>query len=176
MRTLAAMITGLGLLYAPSASADWQYTKWGMSLDELLASSGAKVVRTTPKEQKDGEIDIVGRPMAKTTYVGGGITYDARFYFDGGKLTGVRLLPKSLSDALKTQSRLRSVYGEPREAKDRMVTGGGCRDIVESWHAEADGNRIHFGAHFCIKMHPWNGLQMYSVLYQPVLSKKDAGL
>jgi hypothetical protein len=33
----------VGLLYAPAAQADWQYTRWGMTPEQVVAASGGQV-------------------------------------------------------------------------------------------------------------------------------------
>jgi len=55
-------------MWLPSASeANWQNTRWDMSLEELLAAR-ENLERTTPLEQRGETIEILGTPLAKGEY------------------------------------------------------------------------------------------------------------
>src|SRR5690349_14988684 len=64
---MRCFLLALIILGATAARADWQYTRWGMKLDELVslppASSRRAIRRTSPAEQRDFAIDGVGDPL-----------------------------------------------------------------------------------------------------------------
>jgi len=163
-------------MVASACRADWQYTRWEMTLDELMSKTNAKIARTSLQEQKSKSIDVMGDALAKTTYLADGFKYDVLFYFRSNKLMGVTLTPTSLDDALKINNRLELVYGKPISSRDKKDMGGSCRTIDRAWRSDSDGNVVSFHAHFCVKTAPYNGLAFYHILYQPILSTRDTGL
>lgn len=94
MRSLAA----LGLLAASyPAQAEWGPTRWGMSVDEVLAAVGDTARRVD--EQRDQRIHEQ-RQYATSTVSEDGIDYTVNYYFAGrrGGLTMVRLEPAAIAN------------------------------------------------------------------------------
>lgn len=63
---LAALAASVGCV---SARADWQYTRWGMSMDDVLARSGGKLRRSDDGKSLVGTHDV------------GGVAFDAMLFF-----------------------------------------------------------------------------------------------
>lgn len=111
------VIVGALLALAAPARADWQYTHWGMSVDEVVkASKGAAV----PLESGDAQHvrpGVGAEARLKAPYKAGEYQFRAFFYFDGaGKLTLVDvssddLDPYGASRAIVAE--LRAKYGPP---------------------------------------------------------------
>lgn len=108
---MRAWMTGLGLalvlaLSAPGqARADWQWTKWGMTQDQLIAASEGKahpVAGRSDLLRMDGAFQIGGFTFRTITF-----NFDA-----SGRLEQVNLFG---SDAVfaDVSLALRSVYGPP---------------------------------------------------------------
>jgi uncharacterized MAPEG superfamily protein len=101
-------------LLATAAYADWQYTKWGMSPQEVIAKSAGAARQMTDAEA-NGRV-IWNRYYAKVTgdYTASGIKYEAVFYFDQSGLALVQLYPGSSTEAHRTVAILKNVCNAPR--------------------------------------------------------------
>ena len=81
-----AFVVALGVAMLPTAaSADWQFTRWGMTPTQVItaARSTGPVVAAPPNEK--GEVDYVG------SYRSGEHAFKATYYFTNGKLSTVHL-------------------------------------------------------------------------------------
>lgn len=145
--------------------ADWQYTKWGMSPDEVKAASDNRAAPVTSSLQrlptcnrKDGE------GLLKVEYEASDLMFDATFLFESGAvqkrgLTGVHLrAPRGATE--RVEDALRAKYGEPREARGCwcLGVGGSCRTLT--WTTDTDTIKLV------------TGLARAELLYTP----KDAAL
>ena len=54
LTNLLALIV-VPLLPLSPAHADWQYTKWGMSVEQVIRASGGQLRLPTPQERSAGE-------------------------------------------------------------------------------------------------------------------------
>ena len=87
-----------------AAQANWQYTKWGMSPEELLALGNGKIVTASPGEAAPNVTEYKGHRgttmtlNAESAFGSGllieGISYKAFSYFDATGLFLVALIPK----------------------------------------------------------------------------------
>jgi len=99
------------LLWPVSASADWQFTHWGMTPEQVIAVSKGVASRAKPTTP-----DTVLRRLATMPYSSGNLKFDVDFLFSGkpgNVLLAVRLnqywgSPSDLFDALKQK------YGAPK--------------------------------------------------------------
>jgi hypothetical protein len=122
--------------------AEWEYTKWGMTVEEVLASSSEKLVRTDENFQEQSRSLVSdGRSAAMLAgwNVAAGRKFVALFYFDLAtkRLVSVNL---NLKEMNKTEDLLRELteqYGKPDEQTD--VTTDFYSVIWKS-----DGNRVVF--------------------------------
>lgn len=129
---------GLVALAASSpALADWQYTKWGMSPDEVTSASKGKAYRITETPGSSYE----GMTAANTgSYQIGQINLPVKFFYIDDKLSMVMLSGENdgLCYALRTV--LDEQYGEPRSRSDRIVYE------VFHWIDSDRGNRVQLTA------------------------------
>ena len=113
-----ALSTLLVALACP-ASADWQYTKWGMTVDEVIKASSGKATRIDDS-RRDSEMQ---KTMATAPFVAGEFVFQADFMFGrkDQKLHTVKLKLKqgnghSLCAALENR------YGKPISKSKTEVT------------------------------------------------------
>ncbi len=129
----AMTIGAVALFVATSAPAhaDWQYTKWGMTPEQVAAASkGAVTVGTGDPGDHYAGADI----GATGTYVSGDYTFSAVFYFVQGKLADIRLKMNG-PDGYKLKNDLDGVYGKP------FYESGGNFPLV-TYHDVAKNNRV----------------------------------
>ena len=167
----AAICLGMWL---PSASeANWQNTRWDMSLEDLLATR-ENLERTTPLEQRDQTIEILGMPLAKGEYSTQEYGFKVYFYFRRSKLTGVRLEAKEPEKAVNIFNDFKLTYGNPSESLNKSMSSD-CRGLRGSWRDEQNGNAIMFAAYFCESARNQK-LNTVRILYQPILRPGKSGL
>lgn len=102
-----------------SASADWQYSMWGMTLDEVIAASDGKARRFTDSGQDTDNEKV----RAVAPYVAGDFVFDAIFSFNrkNDTLSEVKLLLKD-GNGHSLYAALVNRYGKPvSENKDSIV-------------------------------------------------------
>jgi hypothetical protein len=101
------------LLSISPARADWQYTKWGMSADDLIALGKGNIVRASERESSPNNEDVPGRGrgttmaikaelVLKSTFTAESMNYNALYYFNPKGLFVVALIPQSKEDGFKT--------------------------------------------------------------------------
>lgn len=137
-----AVITLIALGQPRAGRADWAYTAWGMSLDEVVAASPVKLTPLDEKVQAQSrEYVSDGRSAAMLAgwHVEGAYTYLAFFYFDleTRKLVSVNLDLKTMTLADQLLREITERHGAPVESHEIMP---GFFSRV--W--EDDGNRIVF--------------------------------
>lgn len=138
----AAILLGVG-----EARADWQYTKWGMTPEQVEAASS-------------GLAKVAG-PVVKGTYKSGDITFLTEFYFQNGGLHLISLKPDVQGYAcFSLRQSLEAVYGKPFS-----VDGEG-----RQWHDPGKNNRVgldvigNYAAAHC------------DLVYAPLLTPDGGGL
>ena len=139
-RFIAASI-GLVLVASPAA-ADWQWTKWGMTPEEVLKSSNGKASLTDENEIKkwspvqgvNGEMKIIYMALAKAPYDANGMNFRAVFLFsmEASKLECVDLTVNDVSHNAKLGTELERIYG----AHDRIMSVPMIGFKMRSWDKE----------------------------------------
>lgn len=165
MRILRVIITLAMLLWGyrvDVARADWQYTKWGMKPDEVVAASGGKAVRTTSEEKKaHSSPDAKDEPLLKAPYQSGRYQFIAFFHFDKkkGRLTSVDLELQNPELGYDLLGSLRQKYGKPlSEQEDKYLN-------LVVWHQKTD--QVSYVGVVS---------KSFSVSYQPLHTKDNEGL
>lgn len=110
-RILAAGVVIVCAWVAP-ADADWQYTRWGMTVDEVIAAAGkdAKIYRTpTPFELRaPHQLFLTG------TYQTERYQFSAEFHFDDrGALRSISLPLLDKTKCPTLMSDMITIYGTP---------------------------------------------------------------
>lgn len=115
MRALGLVAAATALAMAAPAHADWQFTRWGMSVDEVLAAGEGRVARI-PADQVEAESTMVGtqcRTQISGPYELAGTTYSkVNLCFDATGLARVMLYADEL-DYGAVDRALVSTFGEP---------------------------------------------------------------
>jgi hypothetical protein len=131
MRTFLVIATFLSV--ATTTQAEWQYTRWGMTRDQVVAASKGAAVPTTPQEQQDHKLSPSGvSATLKQPWAAGRFKFDAFFYFgEEGGLSMVDLQLRS-GNPHELIGALRKKYGEP-ESKSSSA-----RLTILLWRTDAD--------------------------------------
>jgi hypothetical protein len=150
-----------GILWAPQvARADWQYTKWGMTPEQVLAASKGKLRRCSVDACKGQATDNTAAQFYGE-YVAGEFFFTVYTMFDkrSNKLTSVNLI---LSDPAQGDSLVGSVrakYGEPANQSRTAIMS------LYVWRDQKDQISI-------IDI----GRSNVSLQYQPRLNEANKGL
>lgn len=154
MRTLTL---GCVMLAAAPAHADWQYTRWGMTKEEVIDASQGAAKAYSGTDQDAGAYQVV----ATAPYTGLGFQFLSLFMFDWKThgLIGVKLnlLDKTKCDALT--GGLVKTYGSPLE------TGADVVVKTMIWRDYAKKNVIKFRgtASYC------------QIIYSPIIETGPSG-
>lgn len=121
-------LASVTLFAAGAAHADWQYTRWGMSEQEVLAASKDVSEQTKRPQDRGKNLWLLAAP-----YSGGGYDFSAEFGFDKGsrKLTSVLLTleDKGGDRCYSLQTDLMAKYGAPEtDEKSSMIQSSTWRD------------------------------------------------
>lgn len=141
------------LLPAP-ALAHWQYTQWGMTLDEVRSAAPIAVIdHVSPGLSHPGSA-----VRAATLHEASGLDLMAAFAFDGAnRLNRVVIIPRHKRDCAALHGLLRRQYGpEERGSADRVA-------ISASWHSHDDIDFVQIGS-------------ACTVEYRPVMQREKSGL
>src|SRR6195952_3766424 len=113
MRSILAAIL-IVVMLAPAARADWEYTKWGMTPEQVVRASGGHVKLLQGAEQRTVAPNM--RQSAEGTYSDGSVALQVRFTFDPLNGNGLNCVFYAVTDekqgpALKDLMIKR--YGQP---------------------------------------------------------------
>jgi hypothetical protein len=87
------IMLALAIAAVPTAHADWQFTRWGMTPSEVV-EAGKGTVTTVPEDQVSGRSFRTLRCTLEQTYKAGDMELRASMCFDSsGKLTKVSVEP-----------------------------------------------------------------------------------
>jgi hypothetical protein len=118
IRSFAAIAAAtLALITAGPAFAHWEWSRWGMSAQEVISASAGKL---SPDVGNDRQ-----RVNEQWRHASGPVTFDgfdfhAEFYFDQGgeDLRIVRLTLKDFNDCARLEARLNKTLGKPQDASE----------------------------------------------------------
>ncbi|MGY3610455.1 MULTISPECIES: hypothetical protein [unclassified Bradyrhizobium] len=116
---LAILLTGI---LAGPANANWQYTKWGMTPDQVIAASRGEMKKcdaTCSKQRTDTETALT---YAK--YRSGEFSFTAFAFFgnSSNRLEYVELRLDEASKAYRLLAELKSKYGEPTSQSNTQLS------------------------------------------------------
>ena len=159
MRNIAAVAVILCSFAASlPAQADWQYTKWNMTREQVLAAAQGDAHAdqvTKPRDRKIGDLDcsLVGR------YAAEGIQFKSNFCFDkAARLKLVTLVPP-YGTCHTLEKKLRAVYGKPSRGADTEIY---------VWRDAKKRNRVQLGFGF--------SPEECSLAYEPLRRPQGGGL
>lgn len=113
MRWLLALFL---MAFATPAMADWQYTRWGMTVDEVVAASNGSAKKI--KDRKDDRVWDLPRLVVGTAQEGD-VTFNVEFYFENNKLRLIRYAPTGTMDCLGEEKFLLERFG-PAESSEKV--------------------------------------------------------
>ncbi len=141
---------------AVPAQAHWQFTRWKMTPEQVVAASGGTA------ELGSGERSVQGDAIkgAVGTYSAGDYQFAVNYWFKPSGLSGVSLMLRDDAQCLALQRDLLAKYGEPVER-----SGGSVQRRM--WADEATSNRVVLIS---------TGLGFCELQYAPLVSEGGAGL
>lgn len=139
------------------AGAHWQYTKWGMTSDQVVAASKGAVRRVDPAS--DATLPI-GIKEAAGTYAANDRTMRVSFWFKAGKLNEVHLGQDDADTCIAVARDLTAVFGQPTSRSSGLVSTAVWLDKVRS-------NRVQFS--------DW-GSSGCDLIYAPLPTASSTGL
>lgn len=123
------------LSLSQAAKADWQYTKWGMSPDQVVSASAGAVSRSTSSLEGPNGTAL----LASGTYaVVPGFIAEATFGFTNGGLSAVQLKFPTDGKCYAIGIKLTEQYGRADDAVDLLVS------TKKTWNDTASGNKVVF--------------------------------
>ena len=155
---LSIAVSTLLIAFSCAASADWQYTKWGMTVDEVVEASGGKATKIDDS-RRDSEME---KAMATAPFVAGDFVFEAGFMFGKRdlKLQTVKLKLKE-GNGYSLYAALVNRYGKP-DTKDKT-------EVTElaKWIVTGDNNNVIW---FVI------GGEVTSLQYTPIIGDSEKKL
>jgi hypothetical protein len=121
---------------ATPAAADWQYTRWGMSPEQVVAASNGMVQLGPPPQGKTYD-NLTGRALGK--HERDGATFLAFFHFDAANgLAKVALERSGGTACAALQGALVAQLGPPaKSTRNNFAT-------IEEWRDTARGNLVRY--------------------------------
>jgi len=167
---LRLTLIGAALLAAQPVCADWLDTRWGQSLDQVIATNPKAIRRMTTAESDLGNIADFGRPLATMEFKGPKFSAPAFFYFDDRGLVGIKLDFSKGADGLAAFDLLKLQYGMPVAS---AVNRRACESIDFQWQDTVRKNNIEF-AYFTCRPDGTNATS--NLLYSRVPTAQETGL
>lgn len=124
------IFTATLLALASPARADWQFTKWGMTPEQVEKASAGRAPLISPREFSDSLILNAGE------YRSGEHHFNAEYLYKDRRLTGVHLRLKSDTCGL-LKSDLKARYGKPDDIIRLGVAGA-----TWFWTDSKNGNGV----------------------------------
>jgi hypothetical protein len=144
MRKVLLAMPLIWAVTATTARADWQYTHWGMSREQVMAASGGKAVHMEPDlsfmkdpffaSQRDEM--LASQPSLRAPFTSGSRNFDAQFVFKGGGLSSITLEGITGSDCYALQGDLEARYGKPFAENPA--------NNFSEWQDQPNNNRVMF--------------------------------
>ncbi|UHD45330.1 hypothetical protein LUX29_20415 [Aureimonas altamirensis] len=167
MRKALLAVCVVATMTALPAKADWQYTQWGQSLDQIMSIEGKGITPTDDRQKRLYANEIFGEALAVSPYKVAGMDVDAVYHFTGNRLSAVRIVLKSIGDGITARELLRQQYGPPYDRSSDQL----CDMEREVWRDTEKGNHIAFSSLSCFKQDP-----LIYVIYSPIPTSSDTGL
>jgi hypothetical protein len=125
IRLLAkVVVVTVAASYSNGAEADWQYTRWGMTLDEVLKASNGRMQRCSPLACKGKESENL-TPGAFGPYESGPYKFQAFLSFNsagGLAFVNLELLDATSEHSASLVGELHSKYGKPDSSSKGLLS------------------------------------------------------
>lgn len=160
MRSITSCTVLFTAFLASPANADWQYTRWGMTPEQVASASGGTVTigPGEPSQEYSG-----ARIGASGRYSTGDYQFNSQFHFADLKLVSVRLKLTGVDlrgDGYKLKNSLDGAYGKP------FSESSGLMSII-TYHDKEKNNRIDLVI---------IGNRMTTLEYRPLRDANSPGL
>lgn len=128
------LISVLFCAVATPAAADWQATKWGMSIEEVMKATKMAVKMNKDRGQDTAD-ELAGFSMP---YEASGIAFTAYLRFDKRSqlLTSVSLEVNNMADCQRAFNLIQQKYGEPASKYRSAITDSA------RWDDATEGNSV----------------------------------
>lgn len=149
---LAGIVLALACCAASAANADWKYTTWGMTPQQVVSAS-----KNLAKEGSDLRPDSDGNVTKLVApYQSGKFPFEAQFGFDAAdRLSSVTLVlnDQSASMDMHSGAAMKMDQGECRDlqvsvnAEYGPPQGGGTADMlysIETWQDQKSNNNVKY--------------------------------
>jgi hypothetical protein len=131
-----ALAGALLAVAAGPAAADWYYTRWGMTPEEVVAASNGAVRLGPPPEGKTYQ-NLTGRALG--TFRGAGANFHAFFHFDAnGGLAKVALERIDGAACAELHAVLQRDLGRPMSSNRQSFA------TIEAWNDPGRGNIVRY--------------------------------
>lgn len=162
---LILVILGASLYSPGAANAHWQFTRWGMTPEAVIAASKGTATATTPEERDSQRESRSGlAPVLKAPWQSGKFRFTAFFFFEPeSELARISLKLEDPSLALELIGALRGKYGEPDSKSESEVFE------LLVWRTRDDQVS-------CLRVGTSLATVTASVRYQPRVSEHGRGL
>lgn len=167
MKAVHLLLCVACLVIPSTACADWQYTRWGMTRDQVIAASGGAAIdqaidmsfmKDPALAQHRADI-LADSPTLHAPHASGTRTFDAQFTFKEGGLARVTLKGLKGPECYALLHDLQATYGKPFAHRDGS-------DAYE-WQDIKKNNSVIFGI--------FAGLSCF-VQYAPLQTSNSIGL
>lgn len=150
---------------AAPAHAHWQFTRWGMTPDEVV---GASPVQVGPFSNPDFDTDSAVAKLV-SNYSAGGFDFAVGYMFDRatGRLSRVHLELKDPAQCGKLWHSMDAIYGKP------STTVNSRAQLAAKWHDTEAGNVVSV---VLLGLSPPTNTAHCSVDYSEAPSKAQSGL
>lgn len=151
-------------LSAQTAKADWQYTRWGMTPDQVITASSGKAKRLDPAFMATHPD---ASPVMGSYRLQSGETASVSFDFQSNQLVKVSL--NGFSDyGTNLPVLLRQTYGAPIFQE---ISSAGCKTNTTEWRSEGSNQHIQLTETQC-----GSGYAMRAINYRPIFAPNQGGL
>lgn len=135
--SLPFAIVCAAVVLAAEARADWEYTRWGMTPDEVVAASRGAARLGAPPKGKTYLPKLIGRALG--THQVDGARFDAYFHFDSANaLAKVALERTGGTECGVLLNGLNDRFGPPIKSHRQSFA------IIEQWRDSRGGNVVNY--------------------------------
>jgi hypothetical protein len=146
----SGIVLALACCCASAAKADWKYTKWGMSPQQVVsASTNLAREGSDSRPDSDGNVSKLVAP-----YQSGKFIFEAQFGFDAAdRLSSVTLVLNDKSASMHMGADMKMDQGECHDlqvsvnAEYGPPQGGGTADMlysIETWQDQKNKNSVKY--------------------------------
>ena len=167
--SVAAVLAGL----ASPAVADWQYTKWGDTLQQVLVHTDKGVRPTTDAERDFRSSPSSGDALATSAHKVADMEIATFFFFKGVNLSRVQMEIPTPDAGDEVLANLEAQYGAPYFFSETIKPSADtvCSTRKAKWHSREYANNILYTIMYCGERIVYG-----RVIYTKILTPAESGL